>query len=261
MIFLFVFSINYYTRGTHLVVVDIDTWTLRDALQWRRVLSLKKQSRKRTHNKMENDLNYTWSSTDIVNLLEGTQHLVQDRQSCHNSYALLLCNPRFITFLIEQLYRQNSSNNNGKLQNLCNAHLVNIDGSRVSWKENAGLLSWLLTKSRQYVLDSNDDTAASIFLSETSNSTAFLHSHPPPDHVRAFINWFPILTLENIRGNLNGLTLFIETLPQPEDKEKGDVEYNNFTDKQVVKWKSFNKKRTCPLTLSIVNNNKKFQKW
>ena len=70
-------------------------------------------------------------------------------------------------------------------------------------------------------------------------------------NLKELIKWFPELSLEQIRKNINFCTFLVETLPPDKD---WDVEFTN--DKRVTAWRSFNHSHDGKVILTPIDGGK-----
>ena len=191
---------------------------------------------------------YKWTKQDIDDLLAGTKNLIgSSNYSSFEKNELLLLKPQFINNILLQLIADQLDDEN------------QVD-TKKKWIEVIGHLRWLLNQSLLYNNDSNNDTEASLFFSKNNHlplDVGGRESFHSTDTLTEMIQWFPELSLEQIRKNVNFVTFLVEKI-SPADES--DVKLLN---DEVLMWFSLNlkdKKRKILKPLSTGTKPAKLRK-
>ena len=195
---------------------------------------------------MSNEFN--WTIEDVENLLSGSQFLICCSMipSSFDNNELILNKPRFINQLIHQISKQDEKSNKDCLS-------TNGLPFNNQWGDVKGVLRWLLNQALLYNFNTNDNTEARLYFSPDGRDRQ-CHSCDDEDKkiisndLEGVIKWFPNLAKNEIRKDVNTLTLLVETLPPKTDS---DVELTR--DNRVATWKSFNDFRGKKMIMKIVD--------
>ena len=173
---------------------------------------------------------FKWSIQDVEDLLKGTKHLIGSiKHSSFDNNELLLSKPYFIhNLLLEAIVEQPDDDHQSSTAD---------DASKI-WKEIIGNLRWLLNQSLMYNYDSNDDNEANLYFSKNLQhlSDGGGKKDIASNTLGEMVKWFPELSLEQIRKNVNFATFLVENVT-PGDANR-DVDLS--ADNRVSTWMSFN---------------------